>query len=215
VGNSNYSGLGMTLEKRFSRGFNLYATYTWSHAIDDAPEQNNIDSGANFLSDPTNRRRDRADSLTDKRHSFNMTGVFRPEFHASNHGANYLINHNQLSFTMQAASGDLFNIGSNRQLNGDASEPAAWQRPLFVGRNTLRAPAVFELNARYSRYFPITDRYNVEFLAETTNITNTLNVTGLNFTAQVDPLGNILVPAGAATGARDQRLIQMGVRFNF
>jgi len=216
VGNSNYNGLNLTLEKRFSRGFNLYATYTWSHAIDDAPEQNNIDSGAAFLSDPTNRLRDRASSLTDKRHSFNMTGVFRPEFRATNPTARYLLNHNQLSLTMQAASGDLFNIGSNRQLNADSSEPAAWQRPLFVGRNTLRAPAIFELNARYSRFFPITERYNVEFLAETTNVTNTLNVTNLNSTAQVDTLGNILVPApGAATGARDQRLIQLGVRFNF
>jgi len=216
TGNSNYNGLGMTLEKRFSRGFNLYSTYTWSHAIDDAPEQNNIDSGANFLSDPTNRRRDRANSLTDKRHSFNMTGVFRPEFHASHHEVNYLINHNQLAITLQAASGDLFNIGSNRVLNGDASEPAAFQRPLYVGRNTLRAPAVFELNARYSRFFPITEHYNVEFLAESTNITNTLNVTSVISTAQVDTAGNILVPAsGAATGARDQRLIQMGVRFNF
>ncbi len=216
VGISNYNGLGLTLEKRFSKGFNLYATYTWSHAIDDAPEQNNIDSGAFFLADPTNRRLDRANSLTDKRHSFNMTGVFRPEVHASDRTVNYLINHNQLALTLQAASGDLFNIGSNRQLNGDGSEPAAYQRPLFVGRNTLRAPSVFELNARYSRFFPITERYNFEFLAESTNLTNTLNVTGLNSTAQVDTTGRILVPApGAATGARDQRLIQLGVRFHF
>ena len=117
---------------------------------------------------------------------------------------------------MQAASGDLFNIGSNRILNSDPSEPPAYQRPLFVGRNTLPAKAVFELNARYSRFFPITERYRAEFLAETTNITNTLNVTGVNSTAQVDANGNIVTPAsGAATGARDQRLIQLGVRFHF
>ena len=82
VGNSNYNALNMTLQKRCGRACQLYATYTWSHAIDDAPEQNNIDS-SNFLSDPTNRRRDRANSLTDKRHVFNMTGVFLPEFHVS------------------------------------------------------------------------------------------------------------------------------------
>jgi len=216
VGNSNYNGLGFTLEKRFARGYQLFATYTWSHAIDDAPEQNNIDSGAAFLSDPTNRSRDRANSLTDKRHSFNMTGVFKPEFHASNHTANYLANHNQISITLQAASGDLFNIGSNRILNGDTTEPAAWQRPLFIGRNTLRGPAVLEWNARYSRFFPVTERYNFEFLAESTNLLNKLNVYGLNSTAQVDANGNILAPApAAATSARDQRLLQLGVRFHF
>ena len=216
VGNSNYNGLNLTLEKRLANGYSFYATYTWSHAIDDAPEWNNIDSSAAYLSDPSNRRRDRANSLTDKRHVFNMTGVFQPTFRASNKAANYLINHNQLSITMQAASGDLFNIGSNRILNSDSSEPPAYQRPLFVGRNTLPAKAVFELNARYSRFFPITERYRAEFLAETTNITNTLNVTGVNSTAQVDANGNIVTPAsGAATGARDQRLIQLGVRFHF
>ena len=164
----------MTLQKRCGRACQLYATYTWSHAIDDAPEQNNIDS-SNFLSDPTNRRRDRANSLTDKRHVFNMTGVFLPEFHVSRGFANRILNGNQLSLTIQAASGDLFNIGSNRQLNLDSSEPAAFQRPLFIGRNTFRAPAVFELNARYSRFFPIAERYVLEFLAETTNLTNTLS----------------------------------------
>ncbi len=215
VGNSNYNALNMTLQKRCSKACQLYATYTWSHAIDDAPEQNNIDS-TSFLSDPTNRRRDRANSLTDKLHVFNMTGVFLPDFHISHGFANRILNGNQLSLTIQAASGDLFNIGSNRQLNLDSSEPAAFQRPLFVGRNTFRAPAVFELNARYSRFFPIAERYVLEFLAETTNVTNTLNVVGVNATALVDASGNTVVPAtGAAIGGRDQRLLQLGLRLSF
>ena len=71
VGQSVYNGLNLTLTKRFSRGFEMFATYTWSHAIDDAPEQNNIDSSNFLLSDPTNRRRDRGNSLTDRRHAFN------------------------------------------------------------------------------------------------------------------------------------------------
>jgi hypothetical protein len=216
VGKSSYNGLNLTLQKRLSAGYELYATYTWSHAIDDAPEQNNIDSGAAFLSDPSNRRRDRASSLTDKRHVFNMTGVFMPSFGVSNHTANYLANHNRLSLGVVASSGDLFNIGSNLTLNGDPTEPAAWQRPAFVGRNTVRAANQFELFARYSRLFPITEHKNFEFLAESTNLFNRMNPIGLNTTATVDALGNVIRPAtNAATSARDQRLIQMGVRFNF
>jgi len=110
----------------------------------------------------------------------------------------------------------VFNIGSNRILNGDSSEAAANQRPLFVGRNTVRGPAIFELNARYSRLFPVSEHKTFEFIAESTNLTNTLNVTNLNTSALVDALGNIVVPSpNAATAARDQRLIQLGVRFNF
>ncbi|MEO8594891.1 MAG: TonB-dependent receptor [Candidatus Solibacter sp.] len=216
VGSSTYNGLNVTLRKQLSRGYELYGTYTWSHAIDDAPEQNNIDSGANLLSDPTNRRRDKGNSLTDKRHVFNMTGVMAPVFKADNATANYLINHNVLSFSIVASSGDLFNMGSNRVLNGDSTEGAAFQRPLYVGRNTIRAGYAAEINARYSRLFPITEKKSVEFLAETTNLGNRLNVTGLNSTASVDTAGNITTPATLApNGTRDQRLLQLGLRFNW
>src|SRR6185295_3288133 len=122
VGSSNYNGLNVTVRKQLARGYEFYGTYTWSHAIDDAPEQNNIDSGANLLSDPTNRRRDRGNSLTDKTHVFNMTGVLMPEFKSANKVANYLANNNRLSFSIVASSGDLFNLGSTRVLNGDSTE---------------------------------------------------------------------------------------------
>ena len=96
VGNSEYNGLNLSVQRRFAHGYELFATYTWSHAIDDAPEQNNIDSGNTVtLSDPSNRRRDRGNSLTDRRHVFNMTGVFTPQFHASGKLARYLLNLNR------------------------------------------------------------------------------------------------------------------------
>jgi hypothetical protein len=217
VGNSDYNGMNISLQRSFAHGYELFATYTWSHAIDDAPEQNIIDSATTVtLSDPSDRRRDRGNSLTDRRHALNLTGVFTPQFHGSNRLAKYLLNLNRLSVSMVATSGDAFNIGSNRILNGDSSEAAANQRPLFVGRNTVRAPAIFELNARYSRLFPVSEHKSFEFIAESTNITNTLNVTNLNSTALVDALGNIAVqPPNAATAARDQRLIQLGARFTF
>jgi hypothetical protein len=217
AGNSDYNGMNLSLQRRFAHGYELFATYTWSHAIDDAPEQNIIDSATTVtLSDPSDRRRDRGNSLTDRRHVLNLTGVFVPQFHGSSKRARYLLNLNRLSVGMVATSGDVFNIGSNRILNGDSSEAPANQRPLFVGRNTVRAPSVFELNARYSRLFPVSEHKSFEFMAESTNITNTLNVTNLNTTALVDALGNIVVPPpNAATAARDQRLIQLGVRFNF
>jgi hypothetical protein len=216
VGHSTYNGLNVTLRKQLSRGFETYATYTWSHAIDDAPEQNNIDAGANLLSDPTNRRRDRGDSLTDKRHVFNMTAVLMPEWKSNSRAVNALLNHNRLSVAMVASSGDLFNLGSNRVLNNDSTEGSAFQRPLFVGRDTIRAGYVAEINARYSRLFPITEHKSAEFIVESTNLGNRLNVTGLNTTATVDAVGNITTPATLAPNAsRDQRLLQLGVRFNW
>jgi hypothetical protein len=37
TGASNYNSLQSKIEKRMSHGYNLLATYTWSHALDDAP----------------------------------------------------------------------------------------------------------------------------------------------------------------------------------
>jgi carboxypeptidase family protein len=216
VGHSMYNGANLTLRKQTSKGVEFYATYTWSHAIDDAPEQNNIDSG-NFLpADATNRRRERGDSLTDKRHVFNLTSVLMPEFHGTNKTANYLANHNRLSLSVVAATGDVFNEGSNRVLNGDNATSGTFQRPLFIGRDTIRGPGQFEMNARYSRVFPIKERTSLEFIAESTNVTNRLNVINLASTASVDTTGNITAqPTLLPTASRDQRLVQLGVRFNW
>ncbi|MBC7926399.1 MAG: hypothetical protein H7039_12145, partial [Bryobacteraceae bacterium] len=216
VGQSTYNGLNVTLRKRFAHDFELFGTWTWSHTIDDAPEQNNIDAGAFLLSDPTNRSRDRGDSLVDRRHVFNANFIYSPTYRSGQGLAGYLLNNNRLSIFSTLQSGEAFNIGSNRILNGDASTPATFQRPLFVGRNTLRAPRWFEMNARYTRVFPIRERISAEFIAESTNIFNRTNVTGLNSTATVDVAGAIQTPAPATwTAAADQRLIQVGFRLSF
>jgi hypothetical protein len=215
VGQSVYNGLNLTVTKRFSHSFEVFGTYTWSHAIDDAPEQNNIDSGNFTLSDPTNRRRDRGNSLTDRRYAFNGNFVFTPTY-AGDGFVSYLLNNNRLAILATIQSGEVVNIGSNMTLNNDQQAPASLQRPAFVGRNTLRVPRTVEFNARYSRVFPIRETMNFEFLAESTNIFNRTNVTGMTSGATVDPLGNVLAqPSLAWSSALDQRLIQLGLKFNF
>jgi hypothetical protein len=215
-GQSSYSGGTLTLNRRASRGFETFASYTWSHAIDDAPEHNNIDSGAFFLSDLSNRRRDKGNSLTDRRHSLQASGVYQPDFTFDNKVAKYLIKNNRLSFTATAISGDVFNIGSNLVLNNDQSTPGAFQRPLFIGRNTYRGPATYQIDMRYSRIFPIKERYRAEFFAESTNLFNRTNVTGVNTIATVNATGAITAqPNYIWTSAIDQRLIQLGFKFNF
>lgn len=216
VGQSVYHGFNTTVNKRFSRGFEMFATWTWSHAIDDAPEQNNIDSGAFLLSDPTNRQRDRGNSLTDRRHAFNANGVWTPSTAVSNKALRYLANNNRFAAAVVLQHGEVFNLGSTRQLNGDLSTPTAYQRPLFVGRNTLRAPNMYEFNIRYSRMFVVKERWRPEFFMESTNLFNHTNVTGINSTATVDALGQITAPASQAwTAAVDQRLVQFGVKLSF
>jgi hypothetical protein len=194
----------------------MFATYTWSHSIDDAPEQNNIDSANFLLSDPTNRRRDRGNSLTDRRHAFNGNLLYTPALRGGSRSLRYLVNGNRIAVIATIQSGDVFNMGSNRVLNGDPSTASTFQRPLFIGRNTLRAPRTSEFNVRYTRLFPVGERMKLEFIAESTNIFNRTNVVGLNSTATVDAAGNIVsLPSLAWTAALDQRLLQLGFKFSF
>jgi hypothetical protein len=216
VGQSTYSAGNVSITRRFSQGIEAFATYTWAHAMDDAPEQNNIDAASFLLSDPTNRRRDKANSLTDRRQAFNLNGVFNPHFEIPFKSLSRLVNGYTLSVALVMQSGDAFNLASNRILNGDSSTAATYQRPLYIGRNTIRAPAVYELNARFARDFAIWERLKVQAFAESTNVLNHDNITGLNVTASVDPAGAITTPASLAhTTALDQRLIQIGFRAIF
>jgi hypothetical protein len=217
VGNSSFNGLNLTLNRRFSKTLDLFASYTWSHAIDDAPEQNNIDSGTTvFPSDPTNRSRDRGRSLSDRRHVLNLSGVVRPSWSGGHRALRAVANNNQLAFILTAMSGDVFNVGGNRNLNNDPTIPNSLQRPLFIGRNTYRGPATRQFDLRYSRFLPARERWRPEFFAEFTNLFNTVNVTGVNTIAAVDAQGTILAaPPFAYTAALDQRLLQFGFRLNF
>ncbi len=215
--NSNYNGLNVTLRRRFARGYEWFATYTWSHSIDDAPEQNIIDSSTtNWLEDPTNRGRDRANSFSDRRHAFSASAVLNPIFKFDSKVLSYIASNNQLALMFVASSGDVFNIGSNRNLNGDPQIPASQQRPLYIGRNTVLGQSIVQMDARYSRIFPIHERYRPEFFAEAWNLFNHSNVTGYNTTATVDTAGNILTqPSLAQTAALDPRLLQIGIKFSW
>src|SRR5260370_24328089 len=173
---------------------------------------------------PTSAKRDYGDSSSDGRQAFAGTGVLHPHFDISG-PMKYVANNNQLTFILQATSGDIFNIGSNRNLNGDPTVPNTLQRPLFVGRNTYRGPNIYELNMRYSRFFPIRERIRPEFFGECTNLFNHGNFAGgratsgpaINTVATVDAAGNIITPPSFAriNSIMDPRFIQFGFRLSF
>jgi hypothetical protein len=216
VGNSIYHGMTAQLNRRFRAGLELFATWTWSKAIDDAPEQNNLDSGSSWLSDPTNRRRDRGLSFVDRTHVFIFSGVWNPTYSGSNGFMKALASNNQFSWIFSARSGDVFNVGSNRVLNNDPTITSAFQRPLYIGRNTVRGPEINHLDLRYARSFPIKERFRLEALAESSNLFNHTNITGLNTGATVDAAGNILTqPNLLRTASLPPRQIQFGVRFRY
>ena len=147
---------------------------------------------------------------------FNGNLVYTPEWKGRSRVARRLVNGNRIAFLAVMQSGDAFNMGSNLILNGDPSTPSAFQRPLFIGRNTIRGPRISEFNVRYTRLFPLGERFRLEFIAESTNVFNHTNVVGLNSTATVNSGGSIVAwPSFAWTSALDQRLLQVGIKLAF
>ena len=223
VGKSSYHAGSLSLNKRFSKGYQLSASYTWSHGIDDAPEINVIDS-TEFPSDPTNRRRDRGNSLADQRHTFIFSGVLNPKFDVSNRIASALANNNQVGVIARVNTGFRFNVRGNNDLNRDGV--ATNDRPLFIGRNTATSGNVKQIDLRYSRFIPIRESMRIEVIGEFTNLFNIVNVSGINQTAPVSPATgapiltgtNILTTSNAkliATGGFPQRIFQLGFKFHF
>jgi hypothetical protein len=217
VGNSHYTAGMVSLNKRLSRGYQFSANYTYSHAIDDAPEQNLVAATSFALSDPTDRTRDRGNSFADQRHTFVMSFVGRPDFKLENHFVERLVNDNQLGVIFTANSGEVFNITTGSDLNKDGVSGS--DRPLFIGRNTGTTPAFYNVDLRYTRFIRFNERFNLEFLAEAINVFNIKSIVSVNSVVGTNADGSLLAPLPnfrnvGPTGS-DSRQIQLGVKFNF
>jgi hypothetical protein len=79
IGNANYNGLQMRLDKRFSQGLSILAGYTWSKGITDTQA---AETGAFVpdLQDNNNRRANRGLTASDTRHRFTLSSVYEFPF---------------------------------------------------------------------------------------------------------------------------------------
>jgi hypothetical protein len=210
---SNYNALIVHLNHRFSQSYSVSASYTWSHTISDAPDANSFEQNL-LIEDPTNRARDKGNSIVNRPNAFNLTSVIEPVFHFDHKWARRLANGNQLTVLANVSSGDQLNITANpNTLNGDSVSTA--QRPLFLGRNTFRTPKVFQLDARYTRtVYAYRERIKVKLLAEISNVTNHRNYTTYNTAVATTALGVATIPSSfSPTGSvLEGRIIQLGIR---
>ena len=99
-------------------------------------------------------------------------------------------------------------LGTDR--NGDTNNN---DRPVGVGRNTGKGFDYSSFDMRLSRKFSVTERTNIELLAEGFNIFNRSN-----FSVPNNTFGNGILPTatyGTPTQAFDPRQFQLGLRFGF
>jgi len=215
--NSSFNALFANFTMNPTRGLQINANYTWSHTITDAPEVNTFEQSL-AISNTVNRKFDRGNASVNRPSAFNLTAVLEPEFNFQNKFVREISNHNLLAILANLSSGDQANvIASPGTINGDASASTV-SRPAFVGRNSVRGPSIYQVDARYTRTFPkLFDRIAPSFLLEANNVFNHNNITGLAISQPVN------TTTGIATGARtttlstvlESRIVQWGAAVRF
>ena len=115
-GTSDYSGLTVNVKKRFTQHYELLASYTWSHSIDDSTDlEATLEPQDNF-----HPNLDRSNSLFDQRHRLVFSGVYQSGDHGSDTKGKLLSNWTT-SVILEYGSGRPFNIVVGADQNFDFS----------------------------------------------------------------------------------------------
>lgn len=164
----NYNGLDLTVKQRLSRGVQFEATYSWSKALGTADQVNN--STGSPIEDPTNLAREYGPQSSDIRHNFVLQGFLSPT--TSIQDLSWM-NHFTVSTMTYIHSGSPINVYAGSDLNGDTKLN---DRPLFVGRNSLRGSNLYEEDMRLAYEIPLSERFRLKLYSEAENLFNHPNL---------------------------------------
>ena len=226
VVNTWYNALAIQAKKRFSKGFQLQAGFTWSKALDD--DQNSITfTSSNVPMNPFNRRQDYSLSDFDQRRRFTMSTVWQlPTHRIESRNLRRAVHGFQLSGIVTLADGRPYSgsISGNPSPSGIQSGllgVGGSSRVPYIGRNTFTGPGVANLDMRLSREISLSERIRWQLILEAFNVTNRVQVTGIN-TTQYNIRGSVLFPrpdfqtiSAAGTNLFRERQLQLGTRLTF
>jgi len=196
----------------------LQASYTWSHAIDDA-QQSGASTTVLYSQSNTyngNYLLDKGSSGTDQRHRAVINWNWAPKFTGSTSPwAKYLVNGWELSSitTMASAqptsgtisvSGTQFTASSALLYTGSINGSGGWSRVPFLPVNSQDIDRIYRVDARLTRNLPFTDRVRALLMFEAFNAFNTQYNTGILTTAYTSSGGVIRPQAGFGNGSQSQ-----------
>src|SRR5215467_8839429 len=175
IGKSIYHAMTVSLNKRYSRGFQLTANYTFSKTLDDA-----IDfSSSQVWFRPSQLNLFRGVSVFDFPHVFTMSGVYNTPFKAGD-GHNFLSRvFADLTFgpILTMRSGIPFSIRLPNLINGAASTDRNFATPFAASRNTSRGDRFYSMDLRIQKtMFVFRDQgVKINLIADGVNILNRAN----------------------------------------
>jgi hypothetical protein len=243
--NANATWHGLTVEARLRRrgGVEVHGSYTWSKAIDYGAEQG-ATPRVNGQFDPFSVGYDKA--LADSNFPQRFAGdvVWRSRLGRGSKFARETLSGWRLSALGTAGSGRPYSYeifggtslsGGSYSINGSGGSAYL----PTVGRNTLRLPARWDVDARLGRGFRLMERLRGEGYVEAFNVANHVSASQVNARAFLvgDALSNGVVPlvyqnattvaaeglntpafgtiTSSTTGLAHERQLQVGVRLEF
>jgi hypothetical protein len=232
TGNSSYNALWATVTRRFSRGLQLNASYTWSKSID----YNSLSSPPTVVTvqNSYDVRADRGLSDFDARHRLVVSAIYELPFKGNRIKEGW-----QLATIVQAQSGNPVNIvTSSSTVNGvantvrpnvngpveiignldrwfDTSAFTAVPRFGNLGRNVIIGPGFTNMDFSVLKNFKLDDKRSLQFRAEVFDLFNHANlgqpgrVVG---SATFGRITNTRFPTGDSGSSRQ---LQFALKFEF
>jgi hypothetical protein len=211
LADSHYDGLHVSFVQRPARWGSFRVSYTYSKALDNV--------GEFFFSSPINNYsiwQDYGRSDDDQRHRLVFDGsIHSPMGKSATAWQQRLIHGFELNAMLQYYSALPFNITTGAQtIQGTTARPTL--NNIFIGRNAGQGFDFLSLGGRLSRSFQLTERLNLQALAEGFNLTNHVNGVSLNGsfgsgTYPTSPLGSFR----QVTAVGDPRAFQFAMRLAF
>jgi hypothetical protein len=238
-GNSSYNAMNIELQKRFSNYIQFFATYTWSHTIDDSSDLQTLLKPQ----DNTNFPAERSDSLFDQRHRFVFSGIFTsPDKWKNGDSFHKFLYGFSVAPIVEVSSGRPFNILAVGDSNGDFQSTN--ERPTVLsdgrlcatgvdvgclqgvfpangnlGRNMGITHSFFSADLRVARRIRFGERVSLDLIGEVFNMFNRFNEAAAN------PFYNVVNTTGdynaggkyhsQSTASFDPRQFQFGFKLNF
>jgi hypothetical protein len=122
---SNYHSLQFAVTKRFSKGYQFGAAYTWSHAIDDVSDVFDVAGAFALPQDDRNLLAERASTNFDIRHRFALSSIgnlpFLAHYNDKKGAGGFLLGGWQYSTLMTYQTGQPFTVNTSYDVNLDGN----------------------------------------------------------------------------------------------
>ncbi|HXW16466.1 MAG TPA: hypothetical protein VEN79_18295, partial [Terriglobia bacterium] len=173
-GMSVYNGGSAEIEKRFSHGFSMHGSYTYSRTI------SNYESVANLADVPESQDQNLERAVSRQ----SIPQKFTLDFVSAVPRSVPLLHDFRFSTLLDAQSGEFYNIFAGLDTNGDTN--TLNNRPGTLGRDTLKGPPIFSWDWRVARNIRFNERFSGELTFDLFNIINRANVSDLNTVCECD-----------------------------